>query len=558
MLNRIAAEVPRAVCVFAFACVMALLAACGAEDEPEPAAPGVIASSVIALEPATTPEELAFLSDVVARVRLLSASAGVRRYPPKARRGPAPVLAFRFRVIEYIKGSGNAEITVRVLAEDHNKSGGDQVTIHPSPSPTPDANAALRTAQARLTERDARWDGREAIVFLRPSLFSEESGDYVFTNRHWPGLNEYAITSDYDNSNAPNRAWLPGVAVASDSQTEDVATDSSILSEPRYFTSAPAVQPGSVIPNSDSPSASSISLSTLKAFIASHADMMAKGKDIPGYEECVNAKFYFDSLYEKYPPGTSSLERRITSGQPAGHRLWPIPQAGTPGIYYDRWWTAGPDADLFAHRITDNSDNDPATGYAWEHVTLRPIPKGEYNVFVNDQPSGWAPCGYIGEAGLNFRDMTITATAPDGVIHEAFFDPASLEGGAVGADASNGVLDPAGFAHDGAGVDIESIRWESGNVEVRLSPHTSLANHYADFIALDGTVSLRLGFADAAETGAGDSRALKWKICGQPWQDGDLLMLRISEESSGAPYTPGDADCAAATTAMATPETPAP
>lgn len=129
----------------------------------------------------------------------------------------------------------------------------------------------------------------------------------------------------------------------------------------------------------------------------------------------------------------------------------------------------------------------------------------------------------------------------------------SLKGGAAGADASNGVLAPAGFAYNGASVDIESIRWKSGKVEMRLSPHTGLANHYADFIALDGTVSLRLGFADAAETGAGDSRALKWKVCNQPWQDGDLLMLRISEESSGAPYTPVDADCAAATTATPRP-----
>ena len=241
MLNRIAAEVPRAACAFAFACVFVLLAACGTEDEPDPAASVEIASSVIALEPATSPEELTFLSDVVARVRLLSASAGVRRYPPKARRGPAPVFMFRFHVIEYLKGSGGNELTVRVLAVNSIPAS-DGYIIGASPSPTPDADAALRTAQARLAERDARWDDREAIVFLRPSPLANEPGVYEFTSRAPTStLDSYTIASDYENSYAPNRAWLPGVSAIGNAPTGDSATkDSSAPSEPRYFTRAPA------------------------------------------------------------------------------------------------------------------------------------------------------------------------------------------------------------------------------------------------------------------------------------------------------------------------------
>ena len=64
---------------------------------------------------------------------------------------------------------------------------------------------------------------------------------------------------------------------------------------------------------------------------------------------------------------------------------------------------------------------------------------------------------------------------------------------------------------------------------MRLSPHTRLANHHADFIALDGSIALRLDFDDASETGAGANRALRWKVNAQPWSDGDMLMLRISE-----------------------------
>ena len=587
MLNRVAARVSRAACAsFAVALVFALLAACGSEPEPAPdaisytseadptivsytpepnptivsytpepnptavsytpepnptavsytpeltptavsytteAAPAPFHGSVAA-QGATTPEELIVLSSTVARVRLLSADAGVRRYPPGDGKAPAPVLAFRFRVIEYLKGDGDDELTVRVLARYSPWSGGYHY-IDASPTPTPDANAALRTAQARLAERDTRWDDMEAVVFLRPSGFESESGVYEFSWRHMistPGLHDYAITSDYDNAHFPNRAWLPGGAAAN---------DASAPSEPRYFTSAPSVQPGALpqtrVPPA-SPSAPSISLSEMKALVAASEDMLTKGKDIPGFENCVRAKYEFDALYKKYPPQMTFNDVAIPSGQPAGHRL-SDPYARSPAAYYDRWWFEGPDSDLFTSRIIDDPDNDPATGYAWDYFTLRPIPEGEYKVFVNDQPSAWTPCEYNPEVSNNRHQTTIIATAPDGVIHEAFFDPADMKGGAAGASASNGVLDPTDFAFGGASVSLDSIRWESRAVEMRLSPHTRLENHHADFIALDGSVALRLDFDDASETGAGANRALRWKVCVQPWSDGDMLMLRLSE-----------------------------
>ena len=612
MLNRVPASVPMApLASFAVALVFALLAACGSEPEPaadvigytlevtptavsytteanptavsyttevetpepvqtavsytpeaetpEPdptavsytteAAPAVDHASVAA-QGATTPEELIVLSSTVARVRLLSADAGVRRYPPGDGKAPAPVLAFRFRVIEYIKGDGDDELTVRVLAKYSPWSGGYHY-IDASPTPTPDASAALRTAQARLAERDTRWDDMEAVVFLRPSRFESESGVYEFSWRHWsstPGLHDYAITSDYDNAHFPNRAWLPGGAAAN---------DSSAPSEPRYLASVPAAQPAQTadgVPDDyASPSAPSISLSEIKALVAASEDMLTKGKDIPGFEDCVRAKYKFDALYKKYPPRMSFGEIRIPSGQPAGHRLWPNPPVISYEDYYSMWWFSGPDSDLFAYTITNDPDNNPATGYAWKQTALRPIPEGEYKVFVNNQPSGWVPCGYNPEASNNRDEWTITATAPDGVIHEAFFDPVDMKGGAAGADASNGVLKPTDFTFGGASVSLNSIRWDSQAVEMRLSPHTRLANHHADFIALDGSVSLRLDFDDASETGAGANRTLRWKVCVQPWSDGDMLMLRVSESPSDLVGVTRDADCLASPT-----PTPAP
>ena len=526
MLNRVPASVSRAACAsFALALVFALMAAC--ESGPKHPVP-YIGVHGPAPPGATSPEELVYFSTVVARVRLLPASAGVRNYPPDDGRDPAPAFAFRFRVVEYLKGSGDAELTVRVLA-----TGRRDYII----APNVNAALALMMAQSRLAERDTRWDDREAVVFLRPSPISAESGAYEFTHRgDWsPSLNDYAVTSDYDNSYVPNRAWLPAVALSGDA----AARGASAPSEPRYLASLPAAQPaqtaGGVPDDYASPSATSISLSNVKALVAADEEMATKGKDVPGYEDCLKDKFKFDARYRRHPPETDFIERRIPSGKPAGYRLLPNPSGGRHGAYYGKWWFAGPDSDLFAIRITNDPDNDPSTGYAWEQVALRPVPEGEYVVFAKSQPSEWAPCDYYPEADLNRHDVTITATAPDGVIHEAFFDPADMKGGAAGADASNGVLAPTDFTFGGASVSLSSIRWESQAVEMRLSPHTRLANHHADFIAPDGSVALRLDFDDATETGEGANRALRWEVDNQPWRYGDLLMLRVSESPADMP-----------------------
>ena len=274
----------RAACAsFAVALVFALLAACGSGPKRPvpyigvhgPAPPG-----------ATSPEELVYFSTVVARVRFLSASAGVRNYPPDDDRDPAPVFAFRFRVMEYLKGSGDAELTVRVLATSRR----DYII-----APNANAALALMMAQSRLAERDARWDDREAVVFLRPSPISAESGAYEFTHRgDWsPSLNDYAVTSDYDNSYVPNRAWLPAVAPSGDA----AGKGASAPSEPRYLASVPAAQPaqtaGGVPDDYASPSATSISLSEMKALVAADEEMATKGKNVPGYEDCLKEKFEF-------------------------------------------------------------------------------------------------------------------------------------------------------------------------------------------------------------------------------------------------------------------------
>ena len=541
MLNRVAASVSRAArASFALALVFALAAACG--SEPEPAAATIAHFSMAAQGP-TSPEELIFLSEVVARVRLLSVE------PDSLLRNGAraPVLAFRFRVIEYLKGSGDDELTVRTLAEYTSYS-----ADYDANSPAPDADAALRTAKSMLAQRDARWDNREALVFLRSSTVPEETGFYEFVWR-FPGptwIDYYAVTS------ADNRAWLPATAPSSDA-VADAAIDAALdSSEPHYLTGetfdAGQPQARGAVAESVSPpesSAAAISLSGIKSLIEANEVMLAKGEGVPGYEECVKEMFEFDAaLYRDGARQPNSLERHIPSGQPTGHRLWPTVGQYEESAVYARWWTTGPDADLFIFRIADDPDNDPTTGYAWEEIATRPIPEGTYLFYANHQSSRWVPCDYSPKALLDLDDTTVIVTAPAGTLHEAFFDPAAIGGGA-GADKDNGVLKPTAFSlADGTGVSLQSVSWRPSAVEMRLSPHTRLANHHADFIALDGSVALRLDFDDASETGAGANRALSWKVCVQPWSDGDLLMLRISESPADLIGVTRDADCLASPT----------
>ena len=157
--------------------------------------------------------------------------------------------------------------------------------------------------------------------------------------------------------------------------------------------------------------------------------------------------------------------------------------------------------------------------------TVRPIPGGVYNMTWNFQQAMFVPCNDT-DAIYRFP-TTITVTAPDGTLHEAFFDPVTV-GSAIAADATNGVLKPASFTDgNGASATLQRIAYESNTVKLKLSPHTGLANHVLDFIALDGTVSLSLD-ADEATVDAANN-TLSWPVSSQPWKDGDKLMVRIRE-----------------------------
>ena len=181
-------------------------------------------------------------------------------------------------------------------------------------------------------------------------------------------------------------------------------------------------------------------------------------------------------------------------------------------------------------------------------MTTRPLPVGEYDFTQKIYGLLSVACEHHSEQGI----ATITVTAPDGVLHEAFFDPVEV-GAAVGADASSGVLEPASFEVEGVGAtSIVRIAWESasagtgeaGRVRMEFSPSgPPLVGHHVDFIALDGSVVLRLSVDDAAHAVEGDGTTLTWGVCKQPWKAGDKLMLRISESGADITGATNDAEC---------------
>ena len=162
--------------------------------------------------------------------------------------------------------------------------------------------------------------------------------------------------------------------------------------------------------------------------------------------------------------------------------------------------------------------------YTRRTVTARPLPAGDYVFYPNWLPPSVLICNKDWSIGYNRTIVYLTVAAPGGTLHEAFFDPVAI-GAAVGADGSDGVLKPAAFTVGGASATITSLKWESGTVTMALNPTASLAEYAIDFIDVNGTTTLSLSFDDATQSGGG---ALTWPVASQPWNAGDLLMLRIA------------------------------
>ena len=426
--------------------------------------------------------EMITRSDVIAVVELHGVDRGVEAWKPGDDVGYSKTLEFTFQVKEYLKGSGGDEVVGIVFDWTQ----------------TFDTVAGTDLAKDLDPDRKTDWDNRKAVVFLRddakdPQL-NWEAG------RYYLGLASEEFGEEYSVLNRYYRPWLPAASDSDDEQRFLLGSD-QVLYPP------------------------TISLDELKARIS------AIEQDIEGrsdeYRDCVLANYRWqrEVLYWKESLGGTYYYIRedvnVGSGMPQGAKVYTSPLAPvaianeSPVGENDEYVLAGRDPEYF-------------TG-AWpgEIFLDRPLPQGEYRAYHAHLPYHLTICGgTVPEDEMGRFELFVTVTAPAGTLHEAFFDPVE-DGKAVLADNTVGVLEPATFSDaNGASATIQRIAWEADAVKLTLSPHTGIAGHTVEFIALDGSVSLSLKVADAEvdETNG----TLTWKVESQPWQSGDKMMLRIS------------------------------
>ena len=196
------------------------------------------------------------------------------------------------------------------------------------------------------------------------------------------------------------------------------------------------------------------------------------------------------------------------------------------GLFGD-YWLDGKDKDLFTMRISADSDRYYEGVYA-----IRPLPQGEYSVFFSQYHQS-LPCHDLRSANAwKTRDtieliFTVTNFEKEHIAHEAFFDPIA-QGSSIGADATRGRIDPNSFHVDSSTeVTIKGIDWDSG--VVTLSMKVDGPTVPAGTIEVVGQSSgwIMLNLPDAVRTMGDDHTILRWGVCDQPWNRGELLLLRL-------------------------------
>ena len=442
-------------------------------------------------------------ADVIVIASLVSATADVQTIPSKPGVAPTyrPMQTLSFRANEYLKGTGPAEFTVEVLD--------DSLGIHTHGDLYEGylTEAEARTAAEELvSQRNTTWDNRPAIIFLEGPLTSAspsaQSGQvYGFT------LSNQGAQTNFEYSvDTLSRTWLPA--------KNAVSSEASVASTTEYITDGTTNPPPVT------------TISALKTRIGDIDVLLNAGDGSEDYNRCVYDSLVSERYFRDTIPVT--IEYNIASGMPSESAISQAMEVYDPK--YNLFFVSGTNADYFAIVVRD-SDSDASNGYYFDYVTTRPLPKGEYSVNFHERMYYDAICDF-NPMKYNYIGSTITVTALEGTLHEAFFDP---------VESVEDEVSPASFSVGGTDTEITGLDWADGNVTLSLDPVVSLDGYTLDFIELDGMASLNLRGSDVVERSrAGDgSGTLKWAVADEPWEDGDKLMLRIREDGAAAPPAPG-------------------
>ena len=427
-----------------------------------------------------------------------------------------PAIEYFFDVIEYLKGTGEDELAA-IVYDIHDYDSEEQAM----------EVAVLIPDQIH----DERWKDHQAIVFVDEDvveangLLTSHQYQFVIVGTGGPPLESYHIGNEYNN------VWLPGVRV-DDSVSELGDGMEFLLDDPDGY------EAENEIPT--------ITLGELRDTVegeqaAYDAGTSAHGRRV--YKACLkekylNLRFFSQLQYQLYEV------EDVPSGLPSGTQ-----------ILNEENWGSTPQVEPHSVTFVEGADAALFSAAPVHFHTVRPIPQGGYRFYWwgygedAEDPIRHA-CGadVLPEEFRKLTEFSVQVVAPEETIHEAFFDPEDVGSETFGAGA--GVLDPDVFtAPDGAEITLDRIDRSSGNVEMQITPHNLLADQHIDFIALDGSVSLRLDFDDAvAVTGTDGTQALSWGVCEQPWEDGDQLMIRIKESGADLTGATNDAECAPSTT----------
>ena len=502
-----------------------------------------------------TMEERIIDSDLIAIARMTKVICAVETVDYGSRSGYVGALKFTFRIREVLKSPEGSSPT-------------QVIGMVSSTYPLETRAQAGVVAHKMFSERDTQWDNRDAIIFLASS-----TTDYPATaaeDVYFMSFIDYftGIGDSYSIASRDLRLWLPESNLGTDESGNPrsippanrrflIGVSQQTSAQARAAQARAARSPGFPTP----PKSPSVALSDLRTEITRLVKEQ-KADSYIGYQYCVSEKYRhkrhseeFAAKGELYDP-VYTFTKEISSDAAAGtevrEKTWKI--VHEPGVWESKSELVGPNAGLF--RLGElvnprpNSSDWTNTLYAIKHTinytdydepieTARPLTAGAYDLTWRYTRSKYVLC-----APELWRDhtVTVTVTAPPGTVHEAFFDPVT-DGSALGADASNGQLEPASFEDEGGTSTIDSVTWESQQVRMEFSPSAPPSGHHVDFIALDGSVALRLKIDDATQTVDGDSTALSWGVCSQPWEAGDKLMLRISESGADITGATNDAEC---------------
>ena len=503
----------------ALLCLM-LYAGCTSDMGRERPPSGGLGSGPDYYGPATLEERIAG-ADAIVRARLLSVSAVSEQLAGQT--DYIAALDYRFRVLEYLRGSGASELVGVVY----------------------DASREFKTAAGARTEanalknsRDTQWDDREAIVFLiddHSELPSSNQADRYRLGSHYAGNDYYTIAS------RTHKRWLPAASAGGASGARGASGGGQ-----RFLLDASADSGGASGArgaSGKSASAPTITLTDMKAKIAANDREVAAGGGSEAYKECLYLKHRWERevRYRKEKLGGvyhyTRHDKSVGSGLPSGIRVYTDSTSG----YLLTEYGETPPSNIGEMRVTGR-DHDLFVAQ-WPAIvhTVRPLPAGEYKFYYSNRPQQYIICDAHPEEEMKRDEVFVTVTAPTGTVHEALFDPVAI-GAAVGVDRTNGVLTPSAFTIGGVSTSLQSLKWQGGSVTLELSPAASLTGYALDFIALDGSVALSLdgGVSTAAV------ETLTWTVSAQPWQAGDQLMLRIRDASPTPMPTPVPTEAAAA------------